>query len=124
MVLKVTQRSVDNVSKSCDKTDIDWPVIERQLTLWAEQYPDKKLTMEISFNYEYVDNSQPSAISTRRMDKRGRFSTTQRQLCQREIQLEAEEEATGQPSITSRVYRIMRCPGAPCNLGPIAGSTR
>jgi len=56
--------------------------------------------------------------SSRRTDKRGRFSTTEQQLHQRETQLDAEEEATGQPSITKRVYEVLRCPGAPCNLGP------
>ncbi|PVH68884.1 hypothetical protein DL98DRAFT_599137 [Cadophora sp. DSE1049] len=83
----------------------------------ADEFPEKKLTVEISFNYEYVETDQPP-MSSRRTDKRGRFSTTQQQLHQREIQLNAEEEATGQPSITSRVYKVMRCPGAPCNLGP------
>jgi len=33
VVLKVAQRSVDKFSRSCDKTDIDWPEIEKQLTL-------------------------------------------------------------------------------------------
>lgn len=33
VVLKVTQCSVDNFSRSCDKTDIDWPELEKQLTL-------------------------------------------------------------------------------------------
>ncbi|KAF8846810.1 hypothetical protein BDZ45DRAFT_709909 [Acephala macrosclerotiorum] len=55
VVLKVTQRSVDNVTKSFDKTDIDWSVIEKQLTLWADRFPDKGLTIDISFNYNYVE---------------------------------------------------------------------
>jgi hypothetical protein len=118
VVLKVAQRSIDNFSRSCEKTDIDWPVIEKQLMLWADEYPDKKLTIEISFNYEYVETDQPPPTSSRRTDKRGRFSTTQQQLYQRETQLDAEEDATGQPSITSRVYKVFRCPGPPCNLGP------
>jgi hypothetical protein len=65
-----------------------------------------------------VETDQLHATSLRRTDKRGRFSTTQQQLYQRETQLEAEEEATGKPSITSRVYKVFRCPGPPCNLGP------
>jgi len=39
-------------------------------------------------------------------------------LHSRDLQLDAEEEATGQPSISSKVYSMMRCPGPPCNLGP------
>lgn len=33
VVLKVTQRSMDDVTKSFDKTDIDWLVIEKQLAI-------------------------------------------------------------------------------------------
>lgn len=117
IVLKVAQRSIDNFSRSCDKTDIDWPVIEKQLTLWADEYPEKRLTVEISVNYEFVETDQPPT-ALRRTDKRGRFSTTQQQLYQRDIQLDAEEEATGQPSVTRNVYKVMRCPGPPCNAGP------
>lgn len=106
VVLKVAQRSVDNFSRSCDKIDIDWPEIEKQLILWADEYPDKKLTIEISFNYEYEETDQPPLTSSRRTDKRGRSSTTQQQLHQRGTQLDAEEDATGQPSITSRVYKV------------------
>lgn len=70
--------------------------------------------MDISFNYNYA---KTQAMSLRRADKRGWFSTTQQMLHERDIQLD-EEEATGQPSISSKVYKIMRCPGPPCNLGP------
>jgi hypothetical protein len=54
VILKVTQRSVDNITKSFDKTDIDWSVIEKQLTLWANRFPDKRLTIDVSFNYNYL----------------------------------------------------------------------
>ncbi|KAH6667357.1 hypothetical protein B0J14DRAFT_490018, partial [Halenospora varia] len=76
VVLKVTQRLEDNVTKSFDKTDIDWSVIEKQLMLWADRFPDKRLTVDISFNYNYIETGQPPATSLRRTDKRGRFSTT------------------------------------------------
>lgn len=39
-------------------------------------------------------------------------------LAERAIQLDAEEDAAGQPSIWRDVYNLMRCPGPPCNLGP------
>ena len=55
IVLKVAQRSIDKFSRSCDKTDIDWPAIEKQLMLWADEFLEKKLTVEISFNYERRD---------------------------------------------------------------------
>jgi hypothetical protein len=39
-------------------------------------------------------------------------------LYDRDTQLDIEEEAIRQPSISSKVYSIMRCPRPPCNLGP------
>ena len=44
IVLKVAERSIDNFSRSCDKTDLDWSAIEKQLMLWADEFPEKKLT--------------------------------------------------------------------------------
>jgi hypothetical protein len=38
-------------------------------------------------------------------------------LAERELQLNAEEESSGQPSIWREVYSLMRCPGPPSNLG-------
>lgn len=34
------------------------------------------------------------------------------------MQLDAEEDASGQPSVWRDVYNLMRCPGPPCHLGP------
>lgn len=39
-------------------------------------------------------------------------------LADRAAQLDAEQEATGNPSIWREVYALMQCPGPPCNLGP------
>lgn len=39
-------------------------------------------------------------------------------LTERTLQLDAEEESSGEPSIWRDVYKLMRCPGPPCNLGP------
>ena len=39
-------------------------------------------------------------------------------LNERAMQLDAEQESTGQPSIWREVYNLMRCPGPPCHLGP------
>lgn len=37
-------------------------------------------------------------------------------LSERAMQLDAEEDASGRPSIWRDVYNLMRCPGPPCNL--------
>lgn len=39
-------------------------------------------------------------------------------LAKRAMQLDAEEDAAGQPSIWRDVYNLMQCPRPPCNLGP------
>jgi hypothetical protein len=39
-------------------------------------------------------------------------------LLERNTQLDAEQETSGELSIRRLVYRLMRCPGAPCHLGP------
>jgi hypothetical protein len=44
--------------------------------LWAGKYLDKKLTIEISVNYKYVETDQLPPTLSRRTDKRGCFSTT------------------------------------------------
>jgi hypothetical protein len=38
-------------------------------------------------------------------------------LAERDAQIDAEEDASGQPSIWREVYGLMRCPGPPCHLG-------
>ncbi|KAJ5148063.1 class I glutamine amidotransferase-like protein [Penicillium atrosanguineum] len=44
-------------------------------------------------------------------------SATQRMLQDRDRQIYAEEEASGEPSAWKEVYALMRCPGS-CELGP------
>ena len=39
-------------------------------------------------------------------------------LTGRTLQLDAEEETSREPSIWRDVYKLLRCPGPPCNLGP------
>jgi hypothetical protein len=117
--LVVTERSERNVTKRFDDTNIDWVVIERQLVQWGDLFhAGKKLRVNISFNYNYVESGQPSAISSRKGDKRGLSSTTQRMLAEGTEQRNAEEESSGQPSVWRDVYSLMRCPVGSCNSGP------
>ncbi|OJD25365.1 hypothetical protein ACJ73_03267 [Blastomyces percursus] len=53
---------------------------------------------------------------TRKADKRGVSSVTQRMLAERETQIDTEH-ASGQPAAWREVYRMMRCPGPPCHQG-------
>jgi hypothetical protein len=117
VVVSVTARSTPAVTKLFDDTTIDWSVIERQLIEWGELFHrGKKLKLSISFNY--VDAPQSTTTSLRRTEKRGRLSRTHRMLAERDEQVGAEEAASGEPSIWADMYRLFRCPGHPCELGP------
>ena len=60
---------------------------------------------------------QSASGSSKKWDKRGPVSTTQRMLAERESQLDAEQQTSAQPSVWREVCSLMRCPGPPCNLG-------
>ena len=97
---------------------IDWSVVEKQLVEWsALVLRGKKLRLDITFNYVEKAHQllgQPAGIR----GKRGRSSATQRMRAEMAAQIDAEEKSTGLPSIWKEVYRVMRCTGAPCQLGP------
>ena len=117
IVISVNERGQDDLIKRFDDTNVNWSVIERQLVVWSELFrAGRKLTVKISFNY--VETGHGSATSSRKGGRKGASSTTHRMLAERDTQLEAEEAASGQPSIWSKVYELMRCPVKSCNLGP------
>jgi hypothetical protein len=112
-----SQRSQRDLTKRFDETEIDWAIIEKQLVAWKQYFrKGKKLRIDISFHYAETGR-QSVGSSLKKSDKRGPVSTTQRMLAERESQLDAEEQSSGQPSIWREVYSVMRCPGPPCNLG-------
>lgn len=70
----------------------------------------KELRLSISINY--IKDGDLLLLSKKR-DKRGTTSVTQRILTEQDARFDAEY-ASGQPSVWRDVYRIMRCPGPPC----------
>jgi hypothetical protein len=107
VVVSVNERSERDLIRRFDEVQVDWPVVERQLLNWGELLrAGKKLRVDISFNYVETQAALPA-----------RGSATQRMLAERSAQLDAEE-ASGGPSTWRDVYALMRCPGAPCDLGP------
>ena len=117
VVVSVRDRSERDLTKRFDETEIEWPVIERQLVAWGELFrAGKKLRIDLSFNY--LETGQQPATSSRKGDKRSFTSATQQMLGERAMQIDAEEETSGQPSIWREVYNLMRCPLPSCHLGP------
>jgi hypothetical protein len=117
VVVLVAARSERDLLLRYDDTSIEWAVIEKQLIAWSELFrAGKKLRLNISFNY--VETSRSTTTSLQRVERGGHSSTTQQMLAGRDVQLDAEEASSGRPSIFVNVYRLMRCPGHPCRLGP------
>ncbi|KAK2794195.1 hypothetical protein FQN50_009940 [Emmonsiellopsis sp. PD_5] len=115
IVLSVNDRSHRDLNKWFKKTNIDWSTIEQQLVKWGNLFCiGKQLTLKISFNY--TGDNYATQTPSRKGDKRGLTSVTQRMLDEREDRINAED-ASGQPSVWENVYKLMRCPGPPCNLG-------
>jgi hypothetical protein len=117
VVVSVTERSKRDLTKRFDEMDVDWFLVERQLSQWSESFrAGKKLRLDVSFNY--VEIGQPAPVASKGAGKRGYPSSTQQMLAERDSQVGAEEGTSSQPSIWQNVYNLMRCPGPPCNLGP------
>lgn len=117
IIVSVNHRNQPDLTLSCDKTDVDWPAVEKQLLVWGELFrAGKKLTLNISFNY--TEGRHTLRPGLRATDKRGTSSATQRMLLARQAEISAEEQATGQPPAWDHVYSLMRCSSGACELGP------
>ena len=113
--VSISDRTQRDLVKRFDDLDISWPIIAKQLEAWGERFRSgKKLRVDLCFNY--VD-AYPSSATPKRGTKRG-SSATQKMLAERAAQLEAEDDTDGNSSIWREIYTMMRCPGAPCDLGP------
>lgn len=117
VVVSVNHRNQPDLTLSCDKTEIDFSAVEKQLFVWGDLFrAGKKLTLNMSFNY--TEGSHISRPSPRGTYKRGASSATQLMLLERQANINAEEQATGQPPTWDHVYSLMRCSSGACELGP------
>ena len=108
ITVSVTKPSERDYSRRFDLFDIGWDSIAKQLEDWSHLYRVvKKLRIDISF--VCIEEALPSMI-TRSAARRG---ATGAQLTEREGIIELQQ-STGQSSVWSAVYSLMRCPGHPC----------
>ena len=117
ILVSVNDRTQRDLNTTLDSMDIDWTEVEEQLVEWGELCrAGKKLRMNVSFNHKEVIPNEVSTSASR--GARGRWSATRAMLADRASQVDAEEALTGQASVWASMYRLMRCPGPPCDLGP------
>jgi hypothetical protein len=117
IVVSVNHRNQPDLTLSCDKSDVDWPAVEKQLLGWGDLFrTGKKLTLNMSFNYTEGSHTQSSGSGS--TDKRGSSSATQRMLVDRQAEINAEEQVTGRAPVWDHVYSVMRCSNSACDLGP------
>lgn len=70
IIVSVNHRNQLDLTLSFDKTDVDWPAVEKQLLVWGEHFrAGKKLTLNILFNY--IEGRHTLRPGLKATDKRG-----------------------------------------------------
>jgi hypothetical protein len=60
VVVSVTERSKRDLTKRFNKMDVDWFLVEKQLSQWSESFcADRRLRVDVSFNYVEIDQPAP-----------------------------------------------------------------
>jgi hypothetical protein len=117
LTVSVNERNQSDLEQFESTKNIKWNPVEKQLCKWSNLLRiGKKLTIDIVFAYR-TDDDAVSTPASRKGDKRGRVSTTRKQLAECDAYIADEEERTGRPSCWDHVYEQMRCRVSSCPLG-------
>ncbi|KAJ5651656.1 hypothetical protein N7507_009082 [Penicillium longicatenatum] len=109
LTVSVNERNQSDLEQFESTKNIKWKPLEKQLCKWSNLlHIGKKLTIDIVFAYR-TDDDAVSTPASRKGDKRGRVSTTRKQLAECDAYIADEEERTGRPSCWDHVYEQMRC---------------
>jgi hypothetical protein len=117
LTVSVNERNQSDLEQFESTKNIKWKAVEKQLRKWSNLVRiGKKLTIDIIFAYR-TDDDAVSTPASKRGDKRGRVSTTRKQLAECDAYIADEQERTGRPSCWDHVYEQMRCRVSSCPLG-------
>ncbi|KIW29092.1 uncharacterized protein PV07_04932 [Cladophialophora immunda] len=90
VVVSMTGRTQQKLTKRFPGIDIDWLIVQTQPEAWSPYlHSGKKLRVGVL----------AADVGGKRGDKRGRVSTTQRMRSEMDLRLDAEQATSGQPSI-------------------------
>jgi len=109
IVLSVNDRTERDITKRFEELNIDWPVVESKLQAWSYLLRiGKRLRVGVTFSY--IESGKTARTAGR--------GATAAQLAERNARLDAEQVVTGAPDAWRRVYKLLQCPGPPCDRGP------
>ncbi|CAH0020023.1 unnamed protein product [Clonostachys rhizophaga] len=110
ITMTINARGEDDVPKRYTGLNISWSQIDDQIESWSDLvHKGRKLTVKIIFIYK--ETGQHIAA------KRSGRSATAAQLSER-ASIQNREGSTDEVPIWERVYDLLECPGAGCDVGP------